>query len=423
MKKFFLFTAKKGIVYCSIVLISLCGFVSRCYAQDESVETIVHSVADNIIKNTSYAFIDLKTRKNYSSTDGVPSGATIKAQSLYNKWEYANGVMMIGMLQAASQFNEKAYKDYVFQNFDFIFRNVSYFKEHYSLRSMPEWERFFRMGSLDDCGAMAAALADVNKDAKNKQYYEYLNKAASYILNKQVRLSDGTLCRNNPRNMTIWADDLYMSVPFLARMGRLTGDNKYFDDAVKQVLNFNKYLYDTADGLYFHCWYSDVGQNGVAHWLRCNGWIAMAQVELLSNLPQSYPAREQLIACLQRQLTGISRFQDQSGLWHQLIDKPDSYLETSGTAMFVYAIAKAVNEKWIPASYKSIAIEGWKGLSKKVRADGNIEDVCIGTGIEDDISFYYKRPRVLNDFHVLGPILLAGTEMIKLENSGNGHRY
>jgi rhamnogalacturonyl hydrolase YesR len=110
----------------------------------------------------------------------------------------------------------------------------------------------------------------------------------------------------------------------------------------------------------------------------------------------------------------MARFQDQGGLWHQVMDKPDSYPETSGTAMFVYAVAKAVNEKWIPATYRSIAMEGWKKLSEKVRADGSVEDVCIGTGIADNISFYYNRPKVLNDFHVSGAILLAGTEMMKM---------
>ncbi|PZP43927.1 MAG: glycosyl hydrolase, partial [Pseudopedobacter saltans] len=311
---------------------------------------------------------------------------------------------------------EDAYREYVNKNFNFIFKNTGYFKDRFNLKSMPEWARFFRMGSLDDCGAMAAALLDTKKTGDINEYYEYIRKTADYILNKQIRLKDGTLCRNFPHKMTIWADDLYMSVPFLARMGKLTGDMKFFDDAIKQVEHFNRYLYDSTKGVYFHCWYSDIAQNGVAHWLRCNGWMAMAQVDLLNNLPQSHPKRQELIAFLQRQLTGIARYQDQAGLWHQIIDKHDSYLESSGTAMFVYAIAKAVNEKWIPASYKSIAVEGWKGLSKKVTDDGKVEDVCVGTNIEENILFYYKRPRVLNDFHVSGALLLAASEMIKLRD-------
>lgn len=398
----------------AIALFILSCSVFRVNAQSDHIEDVIHRVADNIIANTSYQFIDTKTKNVYASVADFPSGADIKAQSRYNKWEYANGVLMIGMLQAAKEFDKKEYAAYVYKNFDFVFRNKGYFSEKYTQNPHTEWAPFFRMGALDDCGAMAAALADVNEHEKNKQYREYLDKVANYILNKQSRLSDGTLCRTFPRKMTIWADDLYMSVPFLARMGRMTGDDKYFDDAIRQVLNFNKHLFDPATGLYFHCWFSDVEQNGVAHWLRCNGWIAMAQVELLNNLPASHPKRNELIKLLTQQLVGMARFQDQGGLWHQVMDKPDSYPETSGTAMFVYAVAKAVNEKWIPPTYRSIAMEGWKKLSEKVRADGSVEDVCIGTGIADNISFYYNRPKVLNDFHVSGAILLAGTEMMKM---------
>lgn len=398
-------------------MMAICGltvFFSHVNAQNESIEAIVNSVAANIMRNTSYKFVDTKTKSTYNSVGDFPSGADIRTESRYNKWEYSNGVLMIGMIEAAKQFNKREYAEYAYKNFDFVFSNAGYFKEKYAANPKAEWANFFRMGSLDDCGAMSAALADVNEQVKNKQYKEYLDKAANYILHKQDRLNDGTLSRVHPRNMTIWADDLYMSVPFLARMGRLTGDNKYFDDAIKQVLSFNKYLYDSASGLYYHCWFSDVEQTGVAHWLRCNGWVAMAQVELLKNLPQSHPKRKELIKLLLRQVIGLARFQSQGGLWHQVLDRPDSYLETSGTAMFVYTIAKAVNEKWIPASYKSIAIEGWNALSEKIRADGNVEDVCIGTGIADNISFYYNRPKVLNDFHVSGAVLLAGTEMARL---------
>ena len=124
---------------------------------------------------------------------------------------------------------------------------------------------------------------------KRKDYLAYLERAGNYILiSNNVYLMEHC-AGQEPSNATIWADDLYMSVPFLARMGKLTGDNKYFDDAIKQVENFNKYLYDPMTGLFFHCWYSDVKMNGVAHWGRCNGWLAMAEAQLLNNLPANHP--------------------------------------------------------------------------------------------------------------------------------------
>jgi rhamnogalacturonyl hydrolase YesR len=325
-----------------------------------------------------------------------------------------NGVMNIGLLQLAELTGDKKYSDYSLHDFDFIFSNVGYFRKRYTDKEHGSpFHQFYRLDKLDDCGAMGAALADVNKLAGKKEYRDYLEKAANFIETKMTRLEDGTFVRPEPREMTLWADDLYMSVPFLARMGKLTGDAKYFDDAVNQVKNFTKYLYDPSSGLFFHCWYSDVQLNGVAHWGRCNGWLMMAQTELLNNLPDGHPMKKELIQMLLKQIVGVSRYQDKSGVWRQLLDKPDSYLETSCSAMFVYSIAKAVNEGWIDKSYLNIAENGWKALETKVQADGKVEGICIGTGIEDNIAFYYNRPTELNDLHGLGPFLLAGVEMAK----------
>jgi unsaturated rhamnogalacturonyl hydrolase len=384
-------------------------------AQKLNTIEVTRRVADYIKTNTTYKFIDIKTKKIYDDPRQAPNPNNLKTESIYNKWEYSNGVMAMGMMQLADVLGDNSYREYATNNFKFIFKNIPFFKEVYAHNPRPEFHNFFRLDRLDDCGALSAALVQNNQTSSNPAYTAYLQKAAAHILTKQTRLADGTLCRDEPRVMTIWADDLYMSVPFLARMGKITGQAKYYDDAIKQVMNFNKYLYDGKTGLYFHTWYSDVKTNGVAHWLRCNGWLAMAQAELIEHLPVNHPKRKELIALLLRQIIGYSRYQDQSGLWHQMLDKPDSYLETSGTAMFTYVVAKAVNEGWIPATYLTIAQEGWKGLTAKVTSDGQIQDVCIGTGIADNINFYYARPTKLNDFHVTGAFLMAGSEMIKAE--------
>lgn len=393
------------------------GFSCRCVMDSAqmagSPEEITRKVADNVIRNTSFNFINKNTKEKYASTRDLPVSADITTESPYNKWEYVNGVLAIGMMQLARTLNDDKYADYSLRNFKFIFSNRTYFEKLYKDGVKAEWAALYGMQNLDACGAMAAGLSDVNALSAGKDYQSYLDRAADYISNKQLRLPDGTLSRPQPRNMTLWADDLYMSVPFLARMGKRTGNPKYFDDAIRQVISFNRYLYDTATGLYFHCYYSAQDHNGVARWGRCNGWIAMAQVELLSNLPANHPARKQLTELLLRQIIGFSRYQDISGLWRQVLDRPDSYLETSVTAMFTYAVAKAVNEGWIPQNYMSIAKDGWEGLVSRITENGEVKDVCIGTGIADNIRFYLTRPARLNDAHALGAVLLAGTEMIK----------
>jgi len=388
------------------------------FAQTISPDTeeITRRVADYVLRNTSFKFINKETGESWNSTKNIGYSPLVRVKSLYNEWYYVNGVLNIGMVQLGKLLNDKKYADYSLHNFDFIFSNLDYFKKQYDEKvEGSSWDQYFRLSKLDDCGAMAASLTDVYQLAKKKEYFDYLNKAIHYITTKQERLRDGTFVRPDPRKMTLWADDLYMSVPFLARMGKITGNMKYFDDAIRQVENFTKYLYDIHTGLYYHCWYSDVNMNGVAHWGRCNGWLMMAQTELLNNLPANHPKRQSLINLLLRQIIGLSRYQDTSGLWHQILDKPDSYLESSSTAMFVYSISKAVNQGWIDKSYLSVAFNGWKGLITRIQPDGQVRDICVGTGIEDNIKFYYERPTELNDVHGLGAVILAGIEIMNSE--------
>jgi rhamnogalacturonyl hydrolase YesR len=392
-------------------------FLSSVANAQNNTEAVVRRVADHVIQTTSFRFVNNKTGEQFESTKGKDTSVNVRAESKFNRWQYVNGVLTVGMLRLSAVTKDQRYADYSKKNFHFIFDNLDYFRRQFDAGTQGvEYRPVFRIGSLDDCGSMSAGLLDVYATDKRKDFLDYLERVGDYILNKQVRFDDGTLARNNPRKMTLWADDLYMSVPFLARMGKLTGDKKYFDFAVRQVKQFNRYIFDSTTGLYFHTFFNDENMNGVARWGRCNGWVALAQVELLDNLPSNHPDRPELTKLLLRQIVGFSRYQDTSGMWHQLLDKPESYLESSVTAMFVYAVAKAVNEGWISKRFITIAQNGWEALSRKVTADGQIPDICIGTSVEEDIRYYYNRPKELNDTHGLGAFLMAGAEMIRAKD-------
>jgi len=90
--------------------------------------------------------------------------------------------------------------------------------------------------------------------------------------------------------------------------------------------------------------------------------------------------------------------------------------------MYIYAVARAVNEGWINKGYINVARQGWKSLAAKITADGQMPDICVGTGISEDLRFYYTRPVLLNDTHGLGAFLLAGTEMLRYEKNNPGRR-
>jgi rhamnogalacturonyl hydrolase YesR len=206
-----------------------------------------------------------------------------------------------------------------------------------------------------------------------------------------------------------------MSVPALAQMGKLTGDVKYYDDAVKQVLQFSERMYNKDINLYMHGWVEDMKPHPQFHWARANGWALMAMTELLDVLPQDHPGYKKVLDQLQLHIKGLAYYQSDKGFWHQLLDKNDSYLETSATAIYTFCIAKAINKGWIDAkAYAPMCLLAWNAVATKVNDKGQVEGTCVGTGMAFDPAFYYYRPVNVFAAHGYGPVLLAGAEIINL---------
>jgi len=140
----------------------------------------------------------------------------------------------------------------------------------------------------------------------------------------------------------------------------------------------------------------------------------VATVELLDLMPEDHPERDAVIKILKQHAQGVATVQSGAGLWHQMLDRTDSYLETSCSAMFTYSMAKAVNRGWLSAAaYGPVAQAGWNGITTKIDETGHLTGTCIGTNYADDYVYYYHRPAI-DDIHGYGPTLLAGAEMIKL---------
>lgn len=404
----------------SFCLVFLC--IPVINAQNTHVdELVIRRVADYVLEHAEFTFTDVLNRKIYTSTEEIPEDRAVRYSSPFEGWHYTNGVLNMAMINLSEFLSEFKYSDFAAKHVAFGMDNYKFFQKRFK-HDRPHYRfpfgELWTMRELDDCGAMGASMIDVYQNVKRDDYKEYIEKTAKHITDGQDRLKDGTLVRTFPHEMTLWADDLYMSVPFLARMAKFSGNNKHFDDAIRQVFNFTRYLWNENKELYFHCYYSDLERNGVAHWGRCNGWVMMAQVHLLNFLSVNHPKRKALIKNLERQILGIAKYQSSDGLWHNILDKTDAYLESSCTAMFTYCIARAINQGWIDSRYGSIALRGWEGLKEhKIRLDGQIKDICVGTGIEDDLVFYYHRPARLNEKHGIGAVIDAGIEVIKLKKT------
>ena len=271
-------------------------------------------------------------------------------------------------------------------------------------------------GRLDDSGAMCAAFIKAERNGLgNKTLKPWIDNWVDWVSKKQFRLNDDTLARNRPLPNTLWLDDLYMSVPCLAQAGKLTGDKRYYDDAAKQILQFADRMFVKDRKLFMHAWAQDMDPHPAFHWARANGWAIMAMAELLDVLPENHPSRAKILALFKEHATGLTAHQGHAGLWHQLLDRRESYEETSASAMYVFAIARGINRGWLDAKAFGPAIAiGWNAVANKVNAKGQVESVCVGTGVGWEPMFYMYRPVHLLAAHGYGPVLLAGAEMIEL---------
>jgi rhamnogalacturonyl hydrolase YesR len=168
-------------------------------------------------------------------------------------------------------------------------------------------------------------------------------------------------------------------------------------------------------GLYMHGWVKGMEVHPAFHWARANGWALMAKTELLEVLPEDHPGRAQVLDLLRAHIRGLAACQSGQGLWHQLLDRNDSYLETSASAMFAYCIARAINRGWIDRqAHLPMLHSAWNAVAARVNAQGQVEGTCIGTGLQFEPTFYYYRPASVFAAHGYGPVLLAGAEMLHL---------
>ena len=388
-----------------------------------SVEAISRKIADRILHSTTYMFENKKTGETYTTVKDLPLSYDIQVQSKYNQWHYTNGVTNLAMLELADKLKDKKYEDFVLKNMNFVFDKVNYyyFKTLYN-KALSEggwnmvrnvnWHMLYRGKRLDDNGPMGASLIELQQRHPDSSFLSYINETANHISKSEPRLADGTIARIWPHKSTIWADDSFMAISFLSRMGKFTGDPKYFTDAATQVLSFNKYLWNPQKKIYYHCYHTDTKQHGVAYWSRANGWLFMAQADLLKDMPLNHPLRNAVLHNFQQQAEGLARYQGKNGLWHQLLDKVDSYDEITGTAMFVFGIARGVKEGWLHPDYIYVAERGLKGMMTKISAQGDVSAICVGTGIMPSLEYYYTRPTIENDPMGEGPVLRALVEML-----------
>jgi unsaturated rhamnogalacturonyl hydrolase len=382
----------------------------------ESVRVILTRILLYLDGCTPARMVDFRTGEPVTFITRLTDDSIIERGS-FPIVSYEWGVTYSGMLLAGEATGDARFTGYTARRLKFLAEIFPHYKT--KLKNDPKARSPIRSivdpRSLDDSGSMCAAMIKARRAGAAPDVQPMIDNYIGYIRKGQMRLEDGTFCRNRPFPDSLWLDDLYMSVPALAQMGYATGEAAYFDDAAGQILQFADRMFVKEKNLYMHGWVQDMELHPVFHWARANGWALMAKTELLEVLPENHPARARLLELLRNHIRGLAACQSGQGLWHQLLDRNDSYLETSSSAMFTYCIARAINRGWISAQAHLPMLQvAWNAVAAKVNAQGQVEGTCIGTGMGFDPMFYYYRPTSVFAAHGYGSVLLAGAEMINM---------
>ena len=269
--------------------------------------------------------------------------------------------------------------------------------------------------------------------ATNNDKYKKIVELLRSQLKTHPRTKEGGFWHKKIYPWQMWLDGLYMGEPFYAEYTLLSGENNW-DDIANQFVWMEKHARDAKTGLLYHGWDESKEQRWANKttgqsphfWGRAMGWYAMGLVDTLDSFPLGNPRRAELIAILNREASAIEKVQDKaSGVWWDILDLPGkekNYLESSGSAMFVYALARSVREGYLPEKYMKVAMRGWEGIKKefiKTNAQGETDwegTVSVsglgGNPYRDGSYEYYMSEKLrTNDAKGIGPAIKAALEM------------
>lgn len=377
-------------------------------------------VADHVLTETTRRLIDRETGQTYERSEDLRTKPSLSIESKFNAWYYQTWLLADGMRRVAAITDEPRYRNYGEANLDFIYAHLPYFQRQHDagMKAAPVGDGklspigfYFGFDALWQTG-LAPLVIERHSVTKDPRYEPFLGRMRTF-LRTNPRFEDGAFYRQGKGMMT---DDPYMTVPFLVREWKATGDRSHLDSAVAQVLGTHARLLDAEKSLLRHLWDLRTSRPAGEFWGRGNGWTVLAHVELLANLPPDHPRRAEALAAFVRHMEGLRSVADKEGGWHQVLDHPESWLETSATGMITYGMARGVNEGWLDASFGSTARQGWAALRSKVTPEGDLIDVC-GSTDTGNLDYYLQRPRLRGDLHGFGSFLLAGAEVARMSKA------
>jgi unsaturated rhamnogalacturonyl hydrolase len=238
------------------------------------------------------------------------------------------------------------------------------------------------------------ALTYLAEKNGNETYKEICREWAAWLADGLPRTKEGGfqhLTSDTLNEEELWDDTLFMSVLFLARMGKLEQNQAWIDEAQYQFLLHIKYLADRKTGLWYHGWTFNGNHNfAEAFWGRGNSWVTMAIPELFGIIDCDESVKRFLTEALDKQIESLKKYQNENGMWHTVIDDNTSYLEASATCGFAYGILKAVHLGLVDPSYEECARKALAPILDYIDAEGVLHQVSYGTPMGRETVQFYK---------------------------------
>ncbi|MDK8193880.1 glycoside hydrolase family 88 protein [Paenibacillus sp. UMB7766-LJ446] len=355
---------------------------------------------------------------------------TVGSVTNYGRWDYPLGVTVYGLLQTGRYLQRPDITRYAADHVQACTRMDEYSlwdRDQYGFPAVNQQLVMLKM--LDNCGSFGSAMLEAYSECQEPTFLPIADRIADFMLTRLERQPDGAFyreCIGEFAENTMWADDLYMSTPFLVRYAQLTGDMSPLDEAARQFLLYRKYLFMPDFKIMSHVYDFKYGQATQIPWGRGNGWTLFSLSEVLDALPAEHPERPALIAFFNELCEGYAALQGEGGLWRQVLNDSETYQEASCTAMFAYGFARGVRFGWLdqPARYIEAAERAWNGLTcKAIDRHGNVHGVCSGSRYAFTADYYNKDLlTVTNDNHGIGIMMLAGTEVAKMKKHLAQHK-
>ncbi len=364
--------------------------------------------------------IDMAKKMADSEMIFFPKASTVDFISK-GKWNYSSGLVSLAMVKLSEETNDPKYYEYVKGYADEFINEKGeikgYNREEYNINML-------------NSGKFLFSLYEKTKDVKYKKAIDSLRGQ----LLDQPRTASGGFWYKKHFEHQMWLDGLYMEAPFYAQYAKEFNHPKLYKDVIHQFVEMQKHTYDPETGLNYHGWdesktqkWADpkTGQSPL-FWGRAMGWYAMALVDALDFIPQSYNGRDSLITIFNKVAEGIEKYQDhKTGVWYQVMDKAGkkgNYPESSASAMFIYALKKGVRNGYINKKYNAIAESAYRGFLKtfvRDNGDGTISltKVCAVAGLggnpyrSGSYRYYIGEPVRDNDPKGVGPFILASLEI------------